>query len=163
MIPLRDMPQRLLTLLRPPDLPLTDSPDDQRKYMVKVARYHLNMSLTVAILFLGAIWAASPIGFARSVSVEKQIITALEPVKADAVATSNIVKQVSEAQAVNGRLLRLSLANSVAADIRFLKSKQCKSKDPVERERYQHEIELKQDDYKTFKDFLYSIPSCDAL
>ena len=163
MLPLREMPQRLLTILRPPDLPIGDNAEEQRKYMVKVARYHLNMSVAVAVLMVGAIWAASPVGFARSASVEEQINSAIEPVKLEVASTNNAVKQISDAQAANGKLLRLSLGNGVATDIRFLKSKICESKKQIERERFQHEIEIKQDEYRELKTFEYNIPECDRL
>lgn len=161
---MQNMPVRLLAHLRPPIPPLTDDVIEHRKYMKAVSKYHLNISLSIFALIGVAAWASSPVGFARSSIVEAKIEEKLTPVKKDLNELQGQTKQVSEAQAANAKLLRASLGNSVASEIRFFQSKVCLPKiDMHEKETFMREIDRKQNEYRELIGNEYSVPGCNRL
>jgi hypothetical protein len=161
------MLERLLTILRPPTLPQSDEPDKMRAYHIRVANYHFNIAIAVMTLLVIAAWAASPLGFARADSIKPQIDEALKPVQADIKKLETAIIAVTASQETNTRRLAVSLANSVAGEIRLLASKRCKERGAQgnyqERERLTKEIDRKQDEYNELRQSRYTIPSCEDL
>lgn len=161
------MPQRLLNILRPPELPQSDEPAEIKKYNERVARYHFNIAVSVMALLVLTAWAASPLGFARADSIKPQIDEALKPVKAEISKLEDAVIAVTNAQKTNTTRLAISLANSVAGEIRLLASKRCKERgangNAAERERLTREIDRKQDEYLELRQSYYTIPTCEDL
>lgn len=161
------MPQRLLTILRPPDPPQSDTKDEIKKYNTRLHRYYFNVSITLMSLIILSAWAASPIGFARAQNIRPQIDDALKPVKEDISKLQDAVIAVTKSQETNTKRLAISLANSVAGEIRLLASKRCKERGPTgnaqERERLTKEIDRKQDEYYELRGSYYAIPNCEDL
>ncbi|HEX2242712.1 MAG TPA: hypothetical protein VHK27_05580 [Gammaproteobacteria bacterium] len=161
------MPQRLLTILRPPDLPQSDDPAEIKKYNARVNRYHFNVAVCVMALMILSGWAASPFGFARAGDIKPQIDEALKPVKDEINKLEQAVIAVTKSQETNTRRLAISLANSTAGEIRLLAAKRCKERGPTgnanERERLTREIERKQDEYYELRGSHYQIPNCEDL
>lgn len=156
------MPQRLL-FLRPPDLPQKDTPEEQRRYRTKLARWQSKIAVVMGVFVVAGAWALSPIGFARAADVKQQIDAALEPIQAQQKALAAELADVKATQARDSKRLAISLSNGVASEIRSLRLKICKGLSTEDRDRNWREIGRLQDEYSELRGQPYNVPSCGEL
>lgn len=156
------MPNRLL-FLKPPDLPQTDKPEDQRKYKAALSRYNFRISMTVMAIVVCILWALSPYGLARAQSVKVQIEEALTPVKSEVSELKTKLKEITDSQELQAKRLTRSLSNTVAGEIRVLQLKRCQLKDPQEREKLWAEIHRRNEEYEELRQEKYAVPNCSEL
>lgn len=156
------MPQRLL-FLRPPDLPQKDTPEEQRKYRTKLARWQSKIAVVMGVFVVAGAWALSPIGFARAADVKQQIDAALEPIQTQQKALAAELADVKATQARDSKRLAISLSNGVASEIRSLRLKICKGLSTEDRDRNWREIGRLQDEYSELRGQPYNVPSCGEL
>jgi hypothetical protein len=150
-------------MLQPPTPPTSSDPKDWREYLGSVSRYHFVVSLAVLSLLIGALWAMSPMGFARAGNIDERINAALVPIKAKQEEVEGVIHRIDDLQKRDSLRLAVSLGNSVSADIRLIVAKRCQERDPGERERLWREIEKRQDEYKIYREQSYPLPSCAEL
>lgn len=154
------MPQRLM-FLRPPDLPQKDTPEEHRKYRLKLARWQSKIAVVIGVFAVAGAWALSPIGFARAADVKQQIDKALEPIQEQQAKLASELSEVKATQARDSRRLAVSLSNGVASEIRSLRLKICKGSE--DRDRHWREIERLQSEYSELRGQPYNVPSCGEL
>lgn len=150
-------------LVLPPPLPQSEDAEEQRRYRRALSNWQIRISFIVAAGVLAAGWAVTPYGFARADDIRAKVDEAVKPVTAQVNALAAEVTQLKNIQQRDSERLTLVLANGVASELRFLKSKHCKESDSQERDRLIREMDRKQDEYNSLRGFFYNVPTCGDL
>lgn len=153
----------MFNLLRPPEPPVSTDPKEQALYLGRLHRYHFVVTSVVMALVVTSVWAVSPFGFARITIVDSMVAQQLQPMKAKQIEVEGVIRRMDDLQQRDSRRLALSLSNTLASDMRLLQARRCKETKLEEKDRYQREIDNKQNEFYELRQSNYQLQGCKDL